>query len=330
MGRRMPGSIQQTRRAFLSLALIALAPRARASTLPTVGILDVLDAKSSDLIRYFVPGMERLGYVEGKNIRYAFRHLDWDFSKVDPFAQELVGLAPRVLVTEAPLGVSAFLRNSSRIPIVAACSDPVGSGFTRSLSKPDRNVTGFSLNHPEILAKQIEFLRAIVPNLKRVAILGKDVAHSSVASETVRRVAAAQGVTPVPMLFRDRNDVADGLRALKRENTTAAIDLDASRSMRDDDEFARLAIASGIAIAFGGWTNEKLLLGYYVEAEEVLQAYRSRLPHLVDGVLQGAAPGDLPFELPQRYRLTINLRTAAALGLHIPERIIVGANRIIR
>jgi putative ABC transport system substrate-binding protein len=320
----------QRRRVFLSLALIPLAPETSASTAFKVGILDILRARDSDFIKYLVPGMERLGYVEGKNVRYAFRHLDWDFSKIERFAEELVRQAPDVLVTESTLGVSAFMRNTSRIPIVAACADPIRSGFARSLSKPGGNVTGFSLNYPEIASKQVEFLKAVVPGLQHIAILAKDRVQNNLASETLKEVASTQGITTSALFFRERDDVLNGLRALKQRHVRAAIDLEVSPGILNDEEYAQLAIAAGVAIACGASENEKLLLGYYHEGSEVLKWYRSRWPYLIDRVLHGIPPGDLPFEVPDRYRLTINLRTAAALGLVIPEHMIVRADRIFR
>jgi len=333
----MPGSVQQRRRAFLSLALIPLAPRARASTLPTVGILDVLDAKSSDFIRYLVPGMQRLGYVEGKNIRYAFRHLDWDFSKAERFADELVKLAPDALVTETSLAIRALRKNTSRIPIVAACSDPVGSGFTQSLSKPSGNVIGFTLNSREIATKQVELLKAMVPGLSHIVILGKDRGQNEIARETIRiatgqigEIASAQGLTTSSMFFRNRDDAVDGLQALKRQDVRAAIDIDVSPSILSDEDYADLAIAAGVAVAGGASGNEKLLFSYYQDGAEALQWFRSRWPHLIDRVLHGTPPSDLPFEAPNRYLMTINLRTARALKLVIPAHVMARAEKTIR
>ena len=295
-----------------------------------VGVLDLLSPANSDFIKYLVPGLAKLGYVVGQNAGYAFRHLDWDSSKAPRFAEELVGLRPDVLVAESDPVIKSLADRTTTIPIVGACADPVGSGFTQSLSRPGRNITGFSLNAPGVAAKRIEFLKAIVPRLEHVAILGKEGPGNDQVSQIIERAAIDQGVVTSRMFFRDRSDVANGLQALKRKGVRAALDLLVSPSLLDDEEYARLAISAGIAVAYGSSDNELLLIGYHQSWEVALHWLRSRWPYMIDRVLRGTPPGDLPFELPDRYHLKINLATARALRLTIPEALLLQADKIIR
>jgi putative tryptophan/tyrosine transport system substrate-binding protein len=269
--------------------------------------------------------LQDLGYVEGKNLRLDVRRAEGDYTRLPALAAELVSVAPDVIAATSSPATAALQRATSSIPIVmAAINDPIGLGFVKSLAKPGGNITGLSNLSADLTAKSFELLHVVVPNAKRIAVLtSPNPLHEAVVKEAYS-VAGAMGLTIVPVMARTPADLNDAFTAMHKETCDAVVVLSDPRTSRKIVELAnewRLpAIYQNSSFAdMGG------LLTYSANFPEMFR----RAAEYVDKILRGASPADLPVEQPTRLELQVNLKTAKALGLTIPDSILVRADRVI-
>ena len=274
----------------------------------------------------FVRGMRELGYVYGEHFTTEVRGADSKLERFPGLAAELVGLQPDVIVAPGP-ALTALKQATSTIPIVmAASSDPVGSGYVQSLSRPGGNVTGLSLQSVDTLGKRLELLKELVPGPAPVAVLWDrgNVLYWPAAEAAAR----ARGWKLLPFEVRDVGQIEAAFKAATDARAGALL-VDAGPVLfTQRRRVAELAARNRLPAMYelrpqveaGG------LISYGTDINDIWQ----RAAGYVDKILKGAKPGDLPVEQPTKFELVINLRAAKALGLTIPPSLLLRADEVIQ
>jgi putative tryptophan/tyrosine transport system substrate-binding protein len=310
----------------LSLALAPLAAEAQPSTtIPRIGLL-APDAASWESLRL---GLRDLGYVEGKSIALEERSSQGRNDRFSELASGLVRLKVNIIVTWGTPATLAAKQATTTIPIViAGAGDPVSSGLVSSLAHPGGNVTGLTVLGPGLAAKRLELLKEAVPNISRVAFLWNPANPDQKSSfNEVQAGARALGVTLQSVEARSREELEQAFATMKQSRPSALL-------MTADGVHQRYI---GRIVAF---TSETRLPAMYQLKEAVdrggLMSYGASLPDLgrraatyVDKILKGAKPADLPVEQPTIFELVVNMKTAKALGLTIPQSILLRTDQVI-
>jgi putative ABC transport system substrate-binding protein len=266
-----------------------------------------------------------LGYVEGRNLGLYVRRANDDYARLPGLASELVSLAPNVIVSSANVATLALQRSTSSIPIVITASgDPIGIGLVKSLAKPGGNITGLSGQSLDSTAKTLELLHVAVPNAKRIAVLLSDNSGHEDQVKESNLAARTLGLTIIPVTARTPDDLGNAFAIMHSENCDALFVLLAPRITRRIVELANEWRLPAIYqtrdfVDMGG------LLSYGPDSHE---QWRQAAVY-VDRILKGANPADLPVEQPTKFELEINLKTANALGVIIPDSILARADKVI-
>jgi putative ABC transport system substrate-binding protein len=277
----------------------------------------------------FVQGMRNLGYVEGKNLAIEWRFAHGNYDRAPGLAAELVSLNPEVIVTHFSPGVQAAQRATKTIPIVSvSLSDPVASGFAVSLSHPGGNITGLTLIVADIVPKQIEFLRAMLPKMTRLAFLVNPARPSS--SDNVKSAQDAGqrlGIKVTVIDARNLEEVDRGFAAMVRGRAEAVIvNIDAAfAGFRQ--QIIGLAAKHRLPSVF--YYREDTQAGGLMSYGQNLKDSYLRIAVYVDKILKGAKPADLPIEQPTKIHLAINLKTAKALGITVSKELLFRADEVI-
>jgi putative ABC transport system substrate-binding protein len=296
--------------------------------LPTIGFLGATTASfQSQHIAAFVRRLRELGWIEGHTVAIEYRWAEGRPERFAEIATEFVRLKVDVIVT---LGgaVLAAKQATSVIPIVfASAGDPVGGGLVANLARPGSNITGLSIQAPDLAGKRLELLREIFPDVRRLAIIGS-VEYAATVLEMGEAQAAARtlGLEVVRSEIRRAEDIAPAFEALKGAVQALYVCADATINANH----ARIN-----TLALGARLPRMHGVRDYVEAGG-LMAYGPNLPDLyrraadyVDKILRGAKPADLPVEQPTKFDLVINLVAARALGLEVPPTLLVRADEVI-
>jgi putative ABC transport system substrate-binding protein len=310
----------------VGLALAPHAGEAQSAKIARIGYRSPLSASAdSSHSEAFRQGLRDLGYVEGRSAVIEARYADGKFERLPGLAAEIVRLKVDVIVAAPTPAVRAARQATGTIPIVMAFTgDPVGEGLVAGLARPGGNITGLSATVAEMAAKRVEFLRAIVPGISRVAFL----ANAATVRQAVTATEAAGqtlGLQVSTVLVRNPNELDDALATLKKPHVGGLIvDLTLKEHWR---QIVNVALKSGLPTVSG--PRE------FVEAGG-LMAYGPHFPDLfrraaayVDKILKGAKPADLPVEQPTKFELVVNLKTAKALGLTIPPTVLLQADHVI-
>jgi putative tryptophan/tyrosine transport system substrate-binding protein len=273
--------------------------------------------------------MRDLGYVEGKNLIVEWRFADGKFERLPGQAADLVRLKVDVIVAVASPAIGAAQKATTTIPIVMATTgDPVGSGFVKSLARPGGNITGLSNMSGDIGPKLLDVLHSVVPKLSLVAVLVTPTSTTYRAiSESVRAAAQKAGIKTLVAEASSPQEVESAFSLMARENADAVIVGASTFFTLQKQQVAELALKYRIPSMFGNPGNVEAggLMSYgYKPTENYL-----RSANYVDKILKGAKPGDLPVEQPVTLELVVNLKTAKALGLTIPQTILLRADEII-
>ena len=278
----------------------------------------------------FLKGMRELGYVEGKNLVVEWRFADGKFELLPGLAAELVQLQVDVIVTAGSTGVGAAQKATSIIPIVmATAGDPVVGGFAKSLARPGGNITGLSSMNDDIGAKLLDLLLSLVPKLSRVAVLVSPTSRTYRAiAESVRAGAQKAGVKTLVAEASTPQEIENAFSMMALENTGAVIVGASTFFVLQQRQIAELALQYRMPSMFGNRVNVEAggLMSY---GQNIADSYQ-RSATYVDKIFKGAKPGDLPVEQPVTLELVVNLKTAKALGLTIPQTILLRADEVIQ
>jgi ABC-type uncharacterized transport system substrate-binding protein len=318
----------------LALALL-LQPRGSEAQTPTktyrIGLLEVVSAAANgqNLVA-FRQGLKELGYVEGQNFVLEYRSADGQAERFPDLARELVRLNVEVIVTRGTPSALAAKRATRTIPIVMASSgDPVATGIVASLARPGGNVTGLSAVATEIQGKQLEVLREMAPQIARVGFLF-NMSNPVLQAQWKEAQLAARSVGLQALLLDVRavRDLEPAFRAAAEQRTGAVIvGVDALTQAHRSQIIEALSRRHLPSISREReFVDAGGLMSYGVHYADL---YR-RAAAYVDKIFKGARPADLPVEAPTRFELVINLRTAKALGLTIPQSVLVRADEVIQ
>jgi ABC-type uncharacterized transport system substrate-binding protein len=276
----------------------------------------------------FRRALQDLGWTEGRNIRFDYRFTGDSEERMRSMAEEIVGLGPDVILVSTNSVVSATLKATRSIPIVFTwVSDPVGSGFVTNLPHPGGKITGFHNFEPAIGGKWLAYLSQIAPALRRVAVVHVPEIAPNVAFLSVIEAAAPQmGLAVTPAEIRDAADIERVVSAFGQQGGGLIVTPSALTATRRD-LIISLAARFGLPAiySFGFYAASGGLISYGINQLEQARPAAS----YVDQILRGANPGDLPVQLPLKYELVINLKTAAALGLTVPNSLQLLADEVI-
>jgi putative ABC transport system substrate-binding protein len=312
---------------FLTVAVLVV-PRAADAQHTGIPRIGLLANERSPLIEAFLAGLRQLGYMEGQNIAIEWRLAEGRFDRLPELATELVRLKVDVILAPGPPYVSAAKNATTTIPIVfALVPDPVATGLVASMARPGGNMTGLAINEVEMQGKRLELLKEIVPGLARVAVLtnpGSDDRHRA-----VEHAAARLGIQREVVTVARAEEIGEAFTLMKAKRVGAVIELPRSPLFFPlRRRIADLAIESRLPAACYSkeYVEAGCLLYYGASLQDVLR----RSAHYVDRILMGTKPGELPVEQPTKFELVINVKTAKALGLTIPQSVLLRADEVMQ
>ena len=326
------------RRAFISTltsGLLAAPLAAEAQQATRVWRIGLLDYGSPDAARLFWwrafrDGLRELAYVEGQNVVFQPRWGNGQVSRLQGLANELVAAKVDILVTAGNPASLAAKQATSSIPIVTANGpDPVELGLAASLARPGGNVTGLTSVSSELAAKRLGLVKELIPQVSRVAALWDRTARGSVLNvRDTEGAARSLGIALQSVAVRpDPKEYDAAFVAMKRGRAGAVIVVQSSAFFAGYQRISDLALTHRLPSVGGSkeYVEAGGLINYGADFPELFR----RAATYVDRILKGAKPADLPIELPTRFELVINLKTAKALGLAIPPSLLQRADQVI-
>src|SRR5262245_6676438 len=273
-------------------------------------------------------GLRQLGYEEGNNIVIGYRWAEGRYERLPALAAELVNLNVDVLVAHSTPGARAAKQATSTIPIViAAVADPVDVGLVASLARPGGNLTGLTFFLAEICAKRVELLREAIPTLTRVTVIINPANPSHpIVLEVMQRTAAALGVQLVPVEVKARDDIAAAIAGVAAHPASALVTIEDPLLISNAGQIAGLALQNKLQlIGFKPQAEASALMEYGPDVLDLF--YRSAT--LVDKILKGTPPANLPIERAVKFELIVNLKTAKTLSVTVPLTLIARADELI-
>jgi putative ABC transport system substrate-binding protein len=295
--------------------------------LVTIGVLAIEPWPSS--IDAFRDALDALGYIEGKNVRFVYRYAKGHNERLPELANELVGLNVDVIFTWRTDAVLVAKQATATIPIVmGVIGDPLGSGIVTNLARPGGNITGCALRVAELEAKRLQLLKEVVPRLSSVAILFNPTNHyMPLALESARKGAQVLHVSLAVYEVYDTITLDAAFVTLTKDRPNAFLVPADTFLVSQRSRIAQFAIENKLPSIY--------TFREYIEAGGLI-AYAPNYPDLfrraasyVDKILKGAKPGELPIERPNTFQLFVNLKTARALGLTVPPKLLAIADEII-
>jgi putative ABC transport system substrate-binding protein len=298
---------------------------------PLVGVLSPLSAATAARnISTFRSALRDVGYVEGRNLTVAYRYGDGVPARMASLARELVALNPDVILAGAQSGALAAYSTTQTIPIVAITpEDPVAAGLAKSIARPGGNVTGtWSQGDDTLVGKRLDFLKLAVPGLARIgALFNPTDPTDHVAMSKLEAASRPLGLIVKLIEVRDTNTLASVADEITRAGTQGLL---VGQSPLFNS--ARMRVAAMVASlklpAMYGWREFADAGGLMCYGPNLSDIYRQS-GRLAGRILKGEKPGDLPFEVPTRYELIVNLKTARAMGLELPPTFVLLADEVI-
>ena len=277
----------------------------------------------------FRQALQQLGWTEDRNIRIEVRWGENDVDRDRKYAAELVALAPDVILAAGTLSVTALQHASRKLPIVfVLVSDPVGAGLVARLGRPGGSTTGFMIFEYSLSGKWIELLKQVAPNVRRVAVI-RDAANPAGIAQfgAIRATASALGVDVSPIDIRDAGDIEHAIADFAGSPNAGLVVTPSGSSSAYIAQIVTLAARYKLPAVY----SED-----FVPARGGLISYGPEIPDqfrhaadYVDRILKGEKPAELPVQAPTKYELVINLKTAKALGLTIPQPLLASADKVI-
>jgi ABC-type uncharacterized transport system substrate-binding protein len=326
------------RRAFITLlggATVAwpLAARAQQVAMKRVGVLLSYTKDEQEIqgwLATFHEALGKLGWIEGRNIKFDYRWSGDNAALLEQTAKELVTLHPDLILAPSSPSAAFALRQTTTIPVVFVnIVDPVGQGFVASLSRPGRNATGLVNLEPSMAGKWIDLLKEIVPTLTRVAVPFNPVSapYASFYLNMFRSTVPKFGVEVIPGSVADMLTLEDFVAAQASQPNTAIIPMPSAFSSGHTAELAALMSRYRLPAIYPirSFAAAGGLLAY---GNDVSDNYRQAAT-FVDRILKGEKPSELPVQFPTKFNLVINLKTAKALGLTVPPSLLATADEVI-
>jgi putative ABC transport system substrate-binding protein len=305
----------------------------QAERLRRVGVLMPLpenDAFAQAFVTSFAQALGRLGWVEGKNIRIDYRFAAGDQNLFKTYAADLVGLVPDAILAATPQVVTALQQQTRTIPIVFVfVVDPVGLGIVHGLARPGGNVTGFTASDAPITGKWLQLLKEVAPGVARAAVIFNPNAGTSapVFNPAIEAAAPSVGMTVTLAPVSDEAGIEATAAAQARDPGGSLISLPDSFTTSHRDVIIAAAARRRLPLVGAGelWPRSGALLSYFTDPIDL----PAQAASYIDRIFKGAQPADLPVQQPTKYALVINLKTAKALGLTVPQSILQRADEVI-
>jgi putative ABC transport system substrate-binding protein len=330
----------ERRRDFIALAGGAVVPfiaprpaRGQGDRLRRIGVLNSFaetDTEAQAWDAAFRKRLDELGWINGRNLRIDYRWGAGSVDRLQPLAHDLVRLNPDALLAVTTPATAALQRETHSIPIVfAIVSDPIGSGFVASLANPGGNITGFIDIEGSLPGKWLDLLREIRPGIARAAFMfnPQTTPYARYYLDTFQSAASASAIEPIEAPIRSGADVESVMTALAREGGAGLIVMpDTSMATHRQTIYAlsdRYRLPTVYPFRF--FATEGGLISYGIVLADLVR----RAASYVDRILRGAKPAELPVELPTKFELVINLKTARSLGLSIPDKLLTLADEVI-
>jgi len=319
-----------------AIVLLALAPAGTAAqpsaTVHRIGFLSLNPLSSPQDRAYFAEfkgGLKDLGYVQGRNIEILYRDAGASFGQLPARARELVGLKPDVIVTYGEETIRAARQATGTIPIVIAIiGDAVDQGFVSSFARPGGNITGLSILAPQTGGKRLEVLKQAVPTITRVAVLWNRGNKGKVAEfEDTERTAKRLGIALQSLPVGGVGDFDSAFHAAATGGANALIAFSEPLMNSQRDRIVGFAAKARLPAMFQ--SKEYVDVGGLICYGPKLPDQFRRAASFVDRILKGSNPAEMPIEQPTEFELVVNLKTAKALGITIPQSILVRADEVI-
>lgn len=312
------------------LLVVVIADAQQSAKINKIGWLGIGPRATSNYEEYRGALREQLGYVEGKNITFEYRSADNKLDRLPLLAAELVRLKVDLIITRGTPEVLALKNATKTIPIVFYdVTDPVGAGLVDSLARPGGNITGFSGIEAVLVGKRLELLKESIPKLSRVAVLWNPQDASSVLQwKASQRPAQDLGLQLHSMEVSSADKYENAFKeAVKTRNDALAV-IAGSLEESNRNRIADLAIKNQLPAIYPrpSFVENGGLMSYGRDRNESIK----RIPLMVDKILKGTKPADIPVEQPTKFDFVINLKTAKVLGLTIPPVVLMRANRVIK
>ncbi len=297
-----------------------------------IGVLNPFtenDPEAQANLAAFREALQKLGWTEGRNLRVDYRWGGADPDRIRSYATELVGLKPDVILVSSALVLQPLRQVTHTIPIVfTQIAEPFGSGLASRLAHPGGNVTGFTTSEFSIYGKSLELLKEVAPRVTRVAVLlnPEQIPHAGM-SRAILAAAPSFGVQVTEAGARDAAEIERAISAFAREPNGGLIVLPSGPSIVHRDLIIALAAKHRLpaVYAFRHFVTDGGLISYGIDLAD---QYRQAAAY-VDRILRGEKPGDLPIQLPTKFKLVANLKTAKALGIEIPPTLLARADEVI-
>ena len=324
----------RNRRNFMTLlggaaAAWPLAARAQQSEVRRIGVLQPFPKASPEKVRIeaFLKELQRLGWTDGRNLQIEYR---WQISDLRKAAMELVALSPDVILASSTPAVSAMQAATQTIPVVfTQVADPVSAGIVASLAKPGGNITGFMVFDYEIAAKWLELLKEIAPNVTRVGVIRDPAVTASIGQlAAIQSAARLSRVEVIPLGGQDSKDIERTVIEFARGSNCGLIAVASPLINNNSNLIISLAARHRLPATYPhgrSFVTAGGLIGY---GPDPIDAHRQAAGY-VDRILKGERPADLPVQAPTKYDLVLNLKTAKALGLTVPETLLARADEVI-
>src|SRR5215475_6035943 len=320
--------------AFGGAAAWPLAVRAQqADRMRLIGVLMAYaesDPEGQAWVAAFRERLQKLGWVEGHNIRITTRWATPDVEAMQRFAKELVALQPDLILSQSTPTTAALLQHTRTIPIIFAnLADPVGSGFVAGFPRPGGNVTGFVLFEPTMAGKWLELLKEIAPRVNRVAFLFNPAtaSYAEYYLSTFKAAAASLAVETISAPVRDISEFESVVVAQTRAPDAGFIVMPDAFADVQRAEMTSLAARYGVPVVYPrrNFTEVGGLLSYGIDMTDNFR----RAATYADRILKGEKPSELPVQAPVKFQLVINLKTAKALGLDVPATLLARADEVV-
>jgi putative ABC transport system substrate-binding protein len=317
--------------ALYAAAFSFLVPNAHAADkVARIRVVAVSISEQSDEAKAFRQGLRNAGYEEGRNVIIEWWFGGGQYDRVPEAFADLAERKPDVIVVESTPAALAAKRATSTIPIVMALvGDPVGSGVVASLARPGGNVTGLTNQTVDLAAKRLQLLKEAIPGARRVVVIfNPEAPYNNRVVSRLKDASLGLGVELKLVSVRKVEELRAAFSRLSRSNVDALLIVDDASMTALGEEFLQMGLKALLPIVYASkpLARKGVLLSYAVDHPAMFR----HAAGYVDKILKGAKPGDLPIEQPTTFELVVNLKTAKALGLTIPQSILLRADEVIR